>query len=351
MLKQFFLEDAANLRRLLNSDLQSPAEAFESALVLCCKALKNGNKIIAFGNGGSASDADHLVGELLGRFGYDRAPLPAVALSGASAAFTAIANDYGYEIVFERQLRGLGRAGDIAVGITTSGNSKNVVLALRAANELGLHTIALTGAASSKASETATVTLRAPSRETPRIQEIHAVLIHSLCRGIEVSLFPRKIPALPSRKILHKAELTEFAEALASRKSVFTNGCFDILHAGHVSLLQQARSLGDLLILGLNTDESVRALKGPERPFHCFKDRALVLSALSCVDFIIGFSEETPIEIIKQLTPKVLVKGGDYTPESIVGADWVTSNGGEVRAVPLVPGHSTTGILGRKSIT
>jgi D-beta-D-heptose 7-phosphate kinase/D-beta-D-heptose 1-phosphate adenosyltransferase len=127
-------------------------------------------------------------------------------------------------------------------------------------------------------------------------------------------------------------------------KIVFTNGCFDLLHAGHISLLQKAKSLGDILIVGLNTDRSVRKLKGKGRPVVPEKERALILSALRDVDFVVFFSEPTPINLIRALSPDVLVKGADYKNSQIVGANWVNANGGKVVRIPLVKGKSTTAI-------
>lgn len=131
------------------------------------------------------------------------------------------------------------------------------------------------------------------------------------------------------------------------RRVVFTNGVFDILHAGHVTYLEQARALGDVLVLGLNTDDSVRRLKGPERPINNEGDRARVVSALRAVDHVILFGDDTPINIITALMPDVLVKGGDYTRETIVGADEVEAHGGVVCTIPLVEGRSTTAIINR----
>jgi len=346
-MKTFLKEDLTSLQRVLRSISTDLVTSFGRALETTCKSLARGGKIIAFGNGGSAADAEHLVGEMLGKFLYDRRPLPAIALTQASPAMTAIGNDYGYEFVFERQLRGLGKKGDIAVGISTSGNSKNVINALKTAHEIGMYTIALTGAADSLASKTADITLKAPSRETPRIQEIHALLIHSFCRGIESELFPKELFPLPSEKLVLPENLSYFCNSLKNFRSVFTNGCFDILHPGHITLLEKAREMGDLLIVGLNTDDSVKALKGPGRPIHSFPDRVKMLSALSYVDFIVGFAEKTPLNLIKRLSPTVLVKGGDYSRDTIVGADWVEKHGGEVRVIPLVKGHSTSRILDR----
>lgn len=128
------------------------------------------------------------------------------------------------------------------------------------------------------------------------------------------------------------------------KKIVFTNGCFDLLHAGHIFLLRRAKGLGDVLIVGLNTDRSARKLKGKGRPVVPEKDRALVLSALRDVDFVVFFSEPTPINLICTLSPDVLVKGSDYQNSQIVGADWVVFKGGRVVRIPLVKGKSTTAI-------
>ncbi|HOO45235.1 MAG TPA: D-glycero-beta-D-manno-heptose 1-phosphate adenylyltransferase [Deltaproteobacteria bacterium] len=128
-------------------------------------------------------------------------------------------------------------------------------------------------------------------------------------------------------------------------KIVFTNGCFDILHEGHVSYLDQARSLGDVLVVGLNSDESVTRLKGPGRPVNTQGSRAEVLAGLGCVDHICIFDEDTPHELIAQICPQVLVKGGDWKIEDIVGSDIVQSHGGQVYSLPFLSGHSTTAMI------
>lgn len=134
---------------------------------------------------------------------------------------------------------------------------------------------------------------------------------------------------------------------LAGRRIVFTNGCFDILHLGHVRYLQAARRLGQALLVGLNSDASVRRLKGPERPLHAQKARAEVLAALECVDFVCVFTEDTPERLIRRVRPDLLVKGGDWNKEQIAGAAFVESYGGRVRVIPYVEGHSTTGLVRR----
>lgn len=131
------------------------------------------------------------------------------------------------------------------------------------------------------------------------------------------------------------------------QKVVFTNGVFDILHAGHVMYLAAARSMGDVLVVGLNADESVTRLKGPTRPVNTELDRAQVLAALRCVDHVVLFTEDTPLRVITTLLPDVLVKGGDYTRDTIVGADAVEAHGGIVATIPLLEGRSTTNIIAK----
>lgn len=132
------------------------------------------------------------------------------------------------------------------------------------------------------------------------------------------------------------------------KRIVFTNGCFDLLHIGHTRYLQAARSLGDLLVVGVNTDDSVRGLeKASDRPIVPEAQRAEVLAALSCVDFVVLFAEPDPKRLITAIQPDVLVKGGDWTPDTIVGREVVENRGGLVRTIPLVPGMSTTALVQR----
>lgn len=133
----------------------------------------------------------------------------------------------------------------------------------------------------------------------------------------------------------------------AGLKIVFTNGCFDILHVGHVRYLDKAAELGDRLVIALNTDASVRRLKGPERPLNSQEERAEVLGGLGCVSYLVFFGDDTPSKTIHALRPDVLVKGGDWKKKQIVGWDFVESYGGKVRTIPYVAGRSTTGLLNK----
>ncbi len=138
----------------------------------------------------------------------------------------------------------------------------------------------------------------------------------------------------------------EAARALG-RRFVFTNGCFDLIHPGHTELLRRARSLGHYLLVGLNSDRSVRVIKGPGRPVQAERARATVVAALASVDYVVLFDEDTPLRIIEELLPDVLVKGGDYAPESVVGRAEVERAGGHVHVIPLVPGFSSSSITDR----
>lgn len=154
-------------------------------------------------------------------------------------------------------------------------------------------------------------------------------------------------PTAPEQRILDRQELLDRFGRPRTSRLVFTNGVFDILHAGHVRYLVQARALGGALVVAVNTDASVRRLKGPDRPVNAEHDRATVLAALACVDAVTLFDEDTPQELIAALLPDVLVKGGDYRPEQVVGREEVEAAGGSVSVLPFHSGYSTTNIIHR----
>ena len=135
------------------------------------------------------------------------------------------------------------------------------------------------------------------------------------------------------------------SEKLAEKKIVFTNGCFDILHYGHVKLLLESKKQGDLLIVGLNSDDSIKKIKGPDRPINNNQQRSLMLASLSFVDYVVFFSEPTPIKLIEKIQPNVITKGGDYNLNSIIGANYILSNGGEVKIIPLIPNLSSSKLI------
>lgn len=152
-------------------------------------AFNRGNKVLAFGNGGSAADAQHIAAEFVGRFAFDRPALPALALSVNTSCVTAIGNDYGFDLVFSRQIEALGRPGDIAIGISTSGDSQNVLCGVSIAQKMGLHTVALTGRTGGKLKSRVDYCICAPSQETPRIQECHILIGHIIAELAESAIF------------------------------------------------------------------------------------------------------------------------------------------------------------------
>jgi rfaE bifunctional protein nucleotidyltransferase chain/domain len=145
------------------------------------------------------------------------------------------------------------------------------------------------------------------------------------------------------KKIVDRSDIPEII--LADQTIVFTNGCFDILHAGHVQYLEQAKELGDILVVGLNSDASIARLKGKSRPINCEADRALVLAGLEAVDCVIIFEDDTPYDLIKALQPDILVKGGDWLESEIIGAEIVKARGGRVISLPYLAGRSTTDLI------
>ena len=169
-----------------DSNIVSSVDKAASRISEC---YRKGGKTIFFGNGGSAADAQHMAAEFLGRYMKERRALPSIALTANSSSLTAIANDYGYSHVFRRQIEGLGAKGDVAIGISTSGNSANVVEGLKCAREKGILTIALTGKKKCALDDVADICLKMPSDSTPRIQEMHGLVLHTICAMVEAELF------------------------------------------------------------------------------------------------------------------------------------------------------------------
>ncbi|MBC8320236.1 MAG: SIS domain-containing protein [Bacteroidetes bacterium] len=177
--KQLFAEDKNNIILI------------KQAADLCIASFKNYGKVLLCGNGGSAADAQHIAAELSGRFNYDREPLYAEALHVNSSFVTAVANDYSYDDVFSRMIKAAGKSGDVLIGISTSGNSINVVNALTEAKKLGMFTVGLTGLSGGKIAEIADICIKVPSKNTARIQETHILIGHVICEEVESTLFPR----------------------------------------------------------------------------------------------------------------------------------------------------------------
>ncbi len=344
--------------------LKSQVEVIVKIVEAIIRALKDGGKVILFGNGGSAADAQHLAAELVGRFNLERKGLPALAFSTNTSILTSVGNDYSFAQVFARQVEALGRSEDVAIGISTSGKAANVIEGILAAKAKGIFTIGLTGGEGGKLSEVVDLTLIVPSLDTARIQEAHITVGHLICQLVEEELINEgteaqrhrgtKLKNLKSCKlgkdmcqVVSRDELKEIVEKekAAGKKIVFTNGCFDLVHVGHVRYLQEAKGKGDLLIVAVNSDQSVRKLKGEGRPLVPEKERAEIISAFASVDYVVIFPEETPAGIIDVLRPDILIKGGDYRKEDIVGRETVEVGGGEVITVSLSKGHSTRGFL------
>jgi D-sedoheptulose 7-phosphate isomerase len=191
LIKEFVAESVRVKTRFFEENEERIAQTAE----VIAQGMRNGRKMLIFGNGGSAADAQHLAAEMVGRFGPDRAAMPAISLSTDTSILTAIGNDYGYDKVFARQIEALGNAGDTAIAISTSGNSPSVLEAIDVARSKGLFTVGFTGETGGKMKDRVEVLFRVPSRQTPRIQETHITLSHILCELIDRELFPEIYPA------------------------------------------------------------------------------------------------------------------------------------------------------------
>ncbi|HEU4732620.1 MAG TPA: SIS domain-containing protein [Kofleriaceae bacterium] len=341
-----------------------PVAAIAGAAALLRDAVLAGKKVLLCGNGGSAADAQHIAAELVGRFVIERRPLAAIALTTDTSALTAIANDYGYEHVFARQVDALGAEGDVLVAITTSGTSRNVLAAVEVARRRGMKVIGLTGARGEAFVAACDAGVAVPSTVTARIQECHIAIGHLLCEAVDEAFAPRPAAttgedaasqgpvARGPAKLLSLEALVAWREAQRARKRtvVWTNGVFDVLHVGHLESLRGARRFGDALIVGVNGDASVRANKGPGRPIYRCDERVELLAALELVDAILVFDDPTPERVLAAVRPDVHAKGADYAPphgKAIPERAIVEAYGGRIEFIPMVPGRSSTDTLAR----
>ncbi len=336
--------------------LDLDADAIARAAELLRDAALGGRKVLLCGNGGSAADAQHIAAELVGRFVLERRPLAAIALTTDTSALTAIANDYGYDRVFARQVEALGAPGDVLVAITTSGTSRNVVAAVEVARRIGMKVIGLTGANGAAFVAGCDAGVAVPSTVVARIQECHITIGHLLCEVVDQAFAPapalRGVAGRPVAKLMALDELVAWREAQRARnkKVVWTNGVFDVLHVGHLQSLRGARAFGDLLVVGVNGDASVKALKGPGRPIYPCPERVEMLAALEIVDAIAVFDDMTPERMLAAVKPDVHAKGADYAPpdgKPIPEAAVVTAYGGRIEFIKLVPGRSSTETIAR----
>ncbi len=188
-IKEAFLDSIALKKRVLEDE--NFMHLIDEISKVCIESLKNGGKILFCGNGGSAADAQHLAAELTGRYYYDRPPLNAEALHVDTSFLTAVANDYSYDEIYSRLLKAKAKKGDVLIGLSTSGNSKNVVNAFKTADEMGITTIGFTGETGGIMKELSCYLLNVPSKDTPRIQELHALIGHIVCELIESNIFPK----------------------------------------------------------------------------------------------------------------------------------------------------------------
>ena len=350
------LRDGARLRLALLAKSDDIAKCAR----LVAEALARGNKVLVFGNGGSAADAQHIAAELVGRFVVERAALPGIALTVDTSALTAIANDYGFEEVFARQVRGLGQKGDVAIAITTSGKSPNVLRAIEAAREKGMHVVGLTGKKGEVSyAKLCDACVAVPATNTARIQELHITVGHLICEVVDQMIAgDRRDQANGSPRPSSSGKVVDLPSLLALRAQwkaegrtvVWTNGVFDVLHAGHLASLQAARAHGDVLVVGINADETVKKAKGEGRPIFPVAERAAMLAALEIVDHVVVFDEDTPKEILGKVQPDVHCKGADYAPPNgapMPEAEVVKAYGGRIEFLPLVADRSPTSTIAR----
>jgi D-sedoheptulose 7-phosphate isomerase len=323
----------------------SQIEQIETLAKGISDALKSGKILYAFGNGGSAAEAQHFTTELIGRFKENRKSLPAISLCSDISAMTCIANDFGYDAIFSRQVEGLVKEGDFVFGFTTSGKSKNVIAGLDAARKMGGVAILITGQAPLAVNDLADIAIQIGGSETAIIQESHLMLIHILSELIEINLELKHPPVQNQNpRIIYDYDFKR--QLLPNQKSiVWVNGCFDILHEGHLLLLSTASRAGSFLVVGINSDSSVRKLKGDSRPVIPEMSRARTLAQLPFVDLVVIFSEEDPREILKVVRPNVVLKGDNYRTENFKEKDFLLEINCEILFTPHIEGVSSSALI------
>lgn len=308
------------------------------------RRMRAGGKLLFCGNGGSAAAAQHFSAEFTGKLSLDRRPWPAISLTTDTSALTAIANDYGFQEVFARQVRALATPDDVLIGLTTSGGSANVLAAFDVAREIGALTVALTGP-----STAAVVDWHLPVgvTETARIQEMHELVLHALCAIIERELTPelgddQATDAWPF--VLPEQDLPGYRSWMkaTSQTLATTNGVFDLLHAGHRASLEQAQIAGDRLIVLVNDDASVKRLKGSDRPVRSLSERIDDLRMLAAVSHVVVLPDDDPVRLLTLIKPDVHLKGAEYRDRPMPERDIVVGYGGRIGYINLVPGQSTT---------
>ena len=313
------------------------------------EALRAGNKVMVAGNGGSAACAQHFAAEFTGKLALDRAPLPAIALTVDTSALTAIANDWAFDEVFARQVRAHGKPGDVFVGMSTSGGSRNVHRAVEAANDLGVLTIVLTGPNNAIGGD---ISIASSVRETARVQETHDLVLHEIAQIAERVVFEGLDDDASADRfgaVIRTDELRPFRDWCTSsgQTLVTTNGVFDLLHEGHLASLHMARKHGDQLVVVVNTDASVRRLKGEDRPVQDEGLRVRGLLRTGFVDHVVLMDDDTPVEILRWLRPDVHCKGEEYASRPMPEREIVEGGGGRIELLPLEQGLSTTEIVER----
>jgi rfaE bifunctional protein nucleotidyltransferase chain/domain len=344
------LRERADLLREFGRECSNSVQAAADAVVEC---LARGKRILVLGNGESARDAEYFAAELIDRFKSDRLPIPALAVTTDTSTLTAVWNTRGFEEVLARRIRAAVSSGDVVIAISTSGRSPDILKAVRAAREAGANTIGLTSEDGHPLTEAVDIGILVPSTSAARIQEVHIAALHILCELVESSLLPAIgwLTNVP-KGIVAWGDLLKLRDGWAREGKVvaWTNGCFDVLHVGHLHSLEQAKKLGDVLVVGINTDAAVRELKGQDRPIFPVEERMRLVAGFRTTDYVVEFDGLTPEGALLELRPDVHVKGEDYAPPSgkpMPEKEVVESYGGRIEFVSIIPTRSTTAVARR----
>lgn len=349
------LRDGARVRQAV---LERCLEDIAEAATIVAEATAAGRKVLLVGNGPSAADAHHVAAELVGRFGWDRSPVPAIALTLDAAALTAIGNDFGFEQVFARQVRALGQKDDVLLALTTTGEHANVIAAIEAARERGMRVVGLTSVKGRALAARCDACVAVPSPHRARVHELHVAIGHVICDIVEAHLLAREKrgaavlrlvsdspgappelaalgPAPSTDRLARSSKDVEVDELLVLRERwrtegralVWVTGPFEALRAAHVASLQAASRLGDVLVVGVETG-----------PGASSADRVALLSALEAVDHVVVLpSPSAAAEIVRSLRPDVVARPEGAKPKPAAEDEAVRAYGGRIERIPAIP--------------
>lgn len=335
----------SRIRLFSRHDTNETIATVDDIARLLLETFRSGNSVFAAGNGGSASEASHFIAELVGRFiPGNREALRAISLNADTSVITAISNDFEFENVFSRQLEGLAKSGDLVFAFSTSGSSPNILRVMDTAKQIGSKIVLFTGKLANGKRMDVDIHFEVNSSVTALIQEVHLSVIHMICENLEYLM-------RENNYMRDSNNFTKIEDLLVSKeiqdRLVWVNGCFDILHAGHLQFLRKASCFGDRLWVGVNSDLSIKQIKGDKRPIQNEAERVGQLLELPWVDKVILFDDPDPTMSIAKVKPGIVVKSSEYRNMVIPESQIIKELGSQIIYIDRQLDLSTSRLVSR----